>query len=304
MALKTFISGISPRLGKSVDLSELKQDGVPDEAIANLRRHGFQRFLRETRGPADVWSECASTSLDKTGLKPEAIDLILIATSSPSIAVGLRTLQLAGMGRSTLLGLSLQDCCAGVAAVHIASELVLNGDGDRRVLAIVPWASCASDRLTRNLNILFSDGTIAFVVSNQEGDFQILASECSTDPNLADLENSWQRAPYLLASLSHLQEIANRTLQKAGINSNELRAVFCTNGNSVFQDAIGMGTSTRGLIYKDTFARFGHIPACDELIGLKVYVDEQTTTDGDLFLLLSWAPYSAAACVLKRAGQR
>jgi len=295
-----FISGVSQRLGQVTDLSELTQMGVAQDVISELRNRGFQRFLQETRDPAHVWSACASAAIEGAGVHPNKIDCVIIAVSSYLLEAALQTLQLTGLGRSKLLGISLQDCCASIASIAVASELVIKEPDSRHILAIIPWASREPERLGRNRDILFSDGTIAFVISNQEGDFEILASECLTDPSLTDLErNPAHKAAYLLAGLDNIQGVAERALRQAGIEASSLRSVFCTNGNSIFQDAIGMATSTRDLIYKDTFVRFGHVLGCDELLGLRAYAEENTIHDGDLFLLLSWAPYATAACVLR-----
>lgn len=299
-ASAAFISGISQLLGRVAELSELTEMGVAEEVISELRLRGFQRFLRENNDPARVWSTCASAAIDAAGIHPGKIDRVIIAVSSYLLDDALHTLQLTGLGRSKLLGISLQDCCASVASIALASELVLKENESKHILAIIPWASRESERLGRNRDILFSDGTIAFVVSNRAGDFEILASEYLTDPSLVDLErNSAQKAAYLLAGLDNVQTVAELALEKAGIQASSLRAVFCTNGNSVFQDAIGMATSTRELIYKDTFSRFGHVLGCDELLGLKIYSEQNMIFRGDLFLLLSWAPYATAACVLR-----
>jgi 3-oxoacyl-[acyl-carrier-protein] synthase III len=301
MPPSTFLSSISHRLGEPVELSELTQVGISEDTIANLRVRGFERFLRQTENPVDVWSACATAAINEAGIKPDDIDLVLIAASSHLLQTGLHALQLTGVGRSKVLGISLQDCCAGIVAVSIAAELALRENNSRHILAIVPWVSPDAARVEQNRDIVFSDGTIAFVVSNKKGDFEIVASEYSTDPKLAALERDPSRKPgYLLAGLDNIQSTAERTLQKSGIHASSLRAVFCTNGNSVFQDAIGMATSTRELVYKDTFSRFGHVLACDELLGLKTYTEEIPTRDGDLFLLISWAPYGSAACVLKQ----
>jgi 3-oxoacyl-[acyl-carrier-protein] synthase III len=301
MAASTFISGISQQLGQVAELSELTDIGISEDIIAELRLRGFERFLRETNDPPGVWSTCASAAIHQARIKPDVIDFVLMAVSSHLLEAALQTVQLAGLGRCRLLGISLQDCCTGIAAISVASELACRENESRRILAIIPCIRSDSTRLGRNHDVLFSDGTIAFVVSNTEGDFEILASECSTDPSLIDLKrNTSQKPAYLLAGLDNLQTTAERTLRNAGVQSSSLKAVFCTNANSVFQDAIGMATSTREIIYKDTFLRFGHVLACDELLGLKDYMEEQRISDGDLFLLLSWAPYTTAACVLRR----
>jgi 3-oxoacyl-[acyl-carrier-protein] synthase III len=304
MLPKSFISGISQQLGHVTELSELTREGTSDDIIAKLRSHGFVQYLRETDDPQKVLSACASNAMHDAGITPEKIDQIIITTSSDLFEIALQGLQLADLGRSRLLGISLQDCCGGIATITVASELVSKQNESKHILCIIPYACPDSARLGQNRDMLFSDGTIAFIVSNEQGDFEILASEFSTDPSLLDLEcNPSQRAAYLLAGLDNLHSTAQRALRNAGILSSSLRAVFCTNGNSVFQDAIGMSTSTRELIYKDTFARFGHVLACDELIGLKAYTNENPTHYGDLFLLLSWAPYGTAACVLQRCSR-
>jgi 3-oxoacyl-[acyl-carrier-protein] synthase III len=295
---RTFISGISLQLGSVVDLVELQQSGFSQNAISRLRDRGLDRFLRESGDPADVWSACASASMSEAGISPESIDLVLISNLSNFHEAGLRTLQRIGLGRSKLIGLSLLDCAACTAAITVASALAIDGS---RVLTIVPWAGVDSNRLGPNGDTLFGDGTVSLIVSDQEGEFEILATENWTDPGLIDLDrNHSQKANYLLTSLDNLQRTKDRAMRKAGVEHASLRAAFCTNGNSVFQEAIAMATSTGRILFRDPLTRFGHVLACDELLGLKTYVEEKPTCNGDVFLLLAWAPYAASACIVRR----
>jgi hypothetical protein len=49
------------------------------------------------------------------------------------------------------------------------------------------------------------------------------------------------------------------------------------------QDAIGLATSTRDVIFREPLSRFGHVLACDELLGLKTYMDQNTITTATCF---------------------
>jgi 3-oxoacyl-[acyl-carrier-protein] synthase III len=301
MEKKSFISGVTLGLGHVVHLSELQNTMLSDEAIKYLKVRGLEWFLRENKDTVSVWSDCASASISKIGITPRDIDLVLMTHSSSSDDIGLRTLQRTGLGRSKLLQLSLQDCSACLSAITVASAFVLAENASQRLLSIVSWSGADTERLGPNGDTLFGDGTVSFIVSNQDGDFEILASECRTVPDLLDLErDSQNKSKYLLASLDNLQNTAELTLGKVGIAASGLRAAFCTNGSSVFQDAIGLATSTSDILFREPLARFGHVLACDELLGLTTFIDERGAHRDDMFLLLSWAPHTAAACVLRR----
>jgi hypothetical protein len=65
-----YVSGISQQLGSLADLAELKDEGVSDDELAALREKGFKSYLRESRAPAQVWSECASAAITACGIPP------------------------------------------------------------------------------------------------------------------------------------------------------------------------------------------------------------------------------------------
>jgi 3-oxoacyl-[acyl-carrier-protein] synthase III len=307
MTKRAFLSSIALQIGRVVEVEPGSQTIVSGDAINHLHERGLTRFLQEERDPVDVWSTCASDSINMAGLSVNEVDVVLLSNVLPEPDVGFRMLQQTGIGKAQLLKLAMQDCGACSSVVAVASAMVCESGRAKRLLGLVSWYGSApgSSRIGPNGDTLFGDGTVSFIISNVRGDFEILATEQRAEPDLFDLErDSAKKSNYLLASLDNLQSTAERALGAADIKVSDLRAVFCTNANSVFQDAIGLATSTNDIIYRKPLMSFGHVLACDELLGLKTYQEENLTHAGDTFLLVAWGPYTASACVLKQCSDR
>mgnify|MGYP005838915017 CR=1 FL=1 len=137
-------------------------------------------------------TQAAQRALDAAGISPEEIDLILVATVSPTytfpatacfiqsalgVPAGAAAMDLQGACSGFIYGLQMAD--AQIKTGHCKKALVL---GAEKFSAYIDWTD-------RSTCVLFGDGAGAVVLEAREGDARegLLASSIHADGNNSDL---------------------------------------------------------------------------------------------------------------------
>ncbi len=117
-------------------------------------------------------ADAAKKALDMSGLSPDDIDLVLVATSSPDDMFGDATSVAASLGCKNAVAFDLTAACSGFLFGSVTAGQFLTNAGNTYKNAIVVGADALSrwiDWDDRNSCILFGDGAGAVVLSATEG---------------------------------------------------------------------------------------------------------------------------------------
>lgn len=153
-------------------------------------RTGIRERRIAARGEAcsDLAVKAAEQALRAAGVRPEDLDLILLATCTgdyPLPATACLVQHRLGASRAAACDLSAA-CCGFVYALSVADAYVRTGM--RHVLVIGSEVmSAILDWTDRNTCILFGDGAGAAVVSGVPGDAGILSTHLRSDGGLHEL---------------------------------------------------------------------------------------------------------------------
>ncbi len=118
-------------------------------------------------------SDAALQALQMSQLKPEDIDLVIVATSSPDDMFGDATSVAASLGCQNAVAFDLTAACSGFLFASVTAGQFLDNKGNNYKNAIVVGADALSrwvDWDDRNSCILFGDGAGAAVFSVIEDD--------------------------------------------------------------------------------------------------------------------------------------
>jgi 3-oxoacyl-[acyl-carrier-protein] synthase-3 len=170
--LRAVVKGVGSALPqRCVTNKELEQTvDTSDEWI--VQRTGITR--RHIAGEGETTSTlgiaAARAALDKAGLKPEDIDLIVCATSTPDYTFpSTATMIQAGLGITRGVAFDLQAVCAGfVFAVSTAEKFLASGSHKRALVIGAETFSRILDWEDRTTCVLFGDGAGALVLEAQE----------------------------------------------------------------------------------------------------------------------------------------
>ncbi len=159
-------------------------------------RSGIERrhFAAEGQTTSDMATRAAQAALAAAGLDVEALDAIIVATSTPDLTFpSVATMVQANLGMDHGFAFDVQAVCAGfVYALANANGMILSGQA-RRVLVIgAETFSRLMDWTDRTTCVLFGDGAGAVVLEAADGtgtsaDQGILATDLHSDGRLRDL---------------------------------------------------------------------------------------------------------------------
>jgi len=144
-----------------------------DEWIVSNTGIRYRYVAREDQAASDLGLEAARMSLEKSGLAPEQLDLILVATATPDYRGFPSTASIiqGRLGAASAAAFDLAAACTGfVYGLETARSFILGGSA-RRVLVIgTEVFSRILDYTDRKTCVLFGDGAGSVVVSAADGD--------------------------------------------------------------------------------------------------------------------------------------
>lgn len=196
-----YISGtgfyVPPRVVTNDDLA--KQYGIDTTHEWIVQRTGIEerRFADEGVGTADLALPAARMAIERAGITPQDLDMIVLATLSPDHAFpgsGVYLQQKLGLcegdGAKFVPALDVRNQCSGfVYSLAVASSMVKSG-GAKHVLVVgAETHSAAIDLSTegRQISSLFGDGAGAAVVSATDEDRGIRGWYLGADGRFADV---------------------------------------------------------------------------------------------------------------------
>ncbi|MTI22861.1 ketoacyl-ACP synthase III [Fulvivirga sp. RKSG066] len=170
--------------------TELLKEDVDQWLRENVNIHE-RRWCSEDESVADLCEHASRQALDRGGLKPTDLDLIIVATDtpeyiSPSTAAVLQD-RLKAENAGTF---DLNTACAGfVTALDVAAKYIIADDRYSQVLVVGAYAmSKHLNKTDKKTATLFADGAGALVLSADENtDAGFVASELKTRGEY----NSW-----------------------------------------------------------------------------------------------------------------
>jgi 3-oxoacyl-[acyl-carrier-protein] synthase-3 len=186
---------VPPRVVTNDDLIALGVDTTHEWIV---QRTGIEarRFAAEGVGSADLALPAAKDAIERAGLKPDDLDLIVFATLSPDMAFpgsGVLLQQKLGLcdgAEAKYCGaLDVRNQCSGfLYGLHVASGLVKSGGAKHVLLVGAETHSAAIDLSPRGRTVssLFGDGAGAVVVSAVEEDRGVRGTWVGADGRFAE----------------------------------------------------------------------------------------------------------------------
>ena len=165
------IAGVGMALPKqsltNEDLSKLVETN--DEWIRTRTGIGKRHVISGDESLTSLASEAALKACEMAGIKPEELDLIILATSSPDAAFGSACTVQASIGATGALAYDLTAACSGFVVGMVNGVHFLRGGEYEHVLVIgADVLSRYVDWRDRGTCILFGDGAGACVLSKTE----------------------------------------------------------------------------------------------------------------------------------------
>ncbi len=170
--------------------ARLAVDGIEtsDQWIVERTGIRFRHFAAPTVTASDLALEASKAALEAADCDPHAIDLIVVATSTPDMVFpSAATILQAKLGVHGCAAFDVQAVCSGfVYALSVADAMIKAGTASKALVVGAEVFSRILDFSDRTTCVLFGDGAGAVVLEASEAP-GILASELHADGRHLDI---------------------------------------------------------------------------------------------------------------------
>ncbi|MCW2275990.1 beta-ketoacyl-ACP synthase III [Rhodoblastus acidophilus] len=172
LRLRAVVKGVGSALPKRCVTNKELESTVDTSDEWIVQRTGIkQRYIAaDDETTSTLGIAAARVALERAGLTPDDIDLVVCATSTPDYTFpSTATMIQAGLGITRGVAFDLQAVCAGfVFAVSTAEKFLLSGSHKRALVIGAETFSRILDWEDRTTCVLFGDGAGAIVLEAQE----------------------------------------------------------------------------------------------------------------------------------------
>ena len=148
-------------------------------------RTGIQerRYAVEGQGTSDLGVEAAKKALEDAGMKPEEVELIILATCTPDYrAQNASSLIQVKLGAENAAAFDVSAACSGfIYALTVGKSMIQSGMYKNILVVAAESVSRLLNMKDRNTAILFGDGAAAVVLKEVEEGYGIVSSFLGTE---------------------------------------------------------------------------------------------------------------------------
>lgn len=307
MTIRAVVQGVGHYLpDKIVPNSEFEKTlDTSDEWIRSRSGIEQRHFAADDQTTSDLATYAAQAALENAGLKPDDIDAVIVATSTPDLTFpSVATMVQDKLGMTRGFGFDVQAVCAGfVFALTNANALILSGQIKHALVIGAETFSRIMDWTDRSTCVLFGDGAGAIVLSAEDGtgdssDRGILSADLNSDGRYRDMlyvdggvsssgtsgKLRMQGNPLFRQAVDKLTSTATNALEKIGLSDYDVDWIVPHQANI----RIIKGTAKKLGVPMDrvivTVHKHGNTSAASIPLALSAGVREGKIKKGDLLV--------------------
>ncbi|MEK7476466.1 MAG: beta-ketoacyl-ACP synthase III [Candidatus Coatesbacteria bacterium] len=178
---------VPPRVMTNADLAKLVE--TSDEWIVTRTGIRERRIAAPEQATSDLAAEASKQALERAGIAPTDVDLIILATLSPdTITPSSACVMQAKIGASRAAALDISAACSGfVYGLSLARGAIVSGEAGTVLLVGAEVTSKFMDWTDRANCVLFGDAAGAVVMRPSDGDRGVLGTVLGADGSMAPL---------------------------------------------------------------------------------------------------------------------
>jgi len=301
-------SYVPERVLTNADLEKMVD--TTDEWIVSRTGIRERRIAAENEFTSDMATKAALLAMERGNIKPEQIDLIIVATITPDMpfpATACLVQQKVGARRCAAF--DMEAACSGfIYALEIGQQFVMSHTyetvlviGAEKLSSIINWRD-------RNTCVLFGDGAGAAILQNRPNTHGLLTACMGADGGKADLlslPGGGSRCPATPQSLAdglhHLRmdgketfknavnamyTAAEEALRRCELDITQINCVIPHQANQRIIDAVGDRLGAKPEQVFVNLHKYGNTSAASVAIALDEAVTSGRVQRGDLILLL------------------
>jgi 3-oxoacyl-[acyl-carrier-protein] synthase III len=256
--------------------------------------------------------KAARQAIERAGLTPADIDLILCATVSPDqILPSTGCIIQAELGANRAAAMDVVAACSGfLYGVTLANTMIQSGQSRHALVIGAEILTQYVDYTDRHTCVLFGDGAGAAVLSPVDGERGILASRIRSDgryqEQLFSPGGGTRRPPTAetLAAGDHffkmkgnelfkvavrsMAEVSREVLEEAGVDAKDVKLFIPHQANQRITDAVANKLNVDEALVYSNISMHGNTSSASIPIALDECVEAGRVKPGDLVLLASF----------------
>ncbi|NPA33009.1 MAG: ketoacyl-ACP synthase III [Aquificae bacterium] len=253
-----------------------------------------ERRIARRESVVEMATKASRDALSDAGVKPEELDLIILATLTPQMRFpSTACLLQAQLGAGRVYAFDVSAACSGfLYALDVADSFIKSGKANRVLVVGAERLSEAVDWSDRSTCVLFGDGAGAVVVGKSRDGSDILASRMYSDGSLKELLYAdacgyirMKGRELFKHAVRSMDEVCREVLSLAGVKPEEVDLVIPHQANVRIINALA---EKLGIPKEKVFVnieRYGNTSAASIPIALHEAVREGKLKRGDLVLL-------------------
>lgn len=283
-----------------------------DEWIVTRTGIRERRLAGNNEFPSDMGAAAAKNALDDAGVRPDAVDLILVATMTPDyLSPSTAALIQAKIGASNAAAVDIQAACTGfLFGLSMAKAYIESGLYKCILLIASEKMSAFVDYTDRNTCVVFGDGATAAVIAPSTRGLSIETVSLGSDGDLAELikipaggsrmpasqETINNRSHYFKMvgnevfkhAVRRMSSAAKECLSRMNLTDQDISWLVPHQANIRIIDAIAKNFQIPDdKVYK-TIDKYGNTSAASIGIALNELVCSQTIQSGEHLLLVAF----------------
>lgn len=315
-------SYVPERVLTNADLEKIVS--TTDEWI--LTRTGIRerRLARADEYTSDLAAKAALRAMEKGGVKPEEIDLIIVATITPDMPFpNTASFVQQKIGATRAAAFDVEAACSGfIYALEIGQQFIMSRTYQTVLVIGAEKLSTITDWEDRNTCVLFGDGAGAAILQNRPDSHGLLTTCMGTDGSKGGLlcmpgggsrhpasaDTVKDRLHYLKMDGKETFKCAVTAMYNAGLEAlrrceldiRQIKCVIPHQANRRIVDAVGdrLGVKTEQVFVN--LDKYGNTSAASVAIALDEAVSEGRIVRGDLVLLVVFgAGFTWASAVIE-----
>ncbi|TDT70443.1 3-oxoacyl-[acyl-carrier-protein] synthase III [Hypnocyclicus thermotrophus] len=315
---------VPEKIMTNFDLEKIVE--TSDEWITSRTGIKERHIAEENEATSDLGYEAAKKALKDANLKPEDIDLIIVATITPDYPFPATAAIIQDkLGAKNAAVFDLEAACSGLVYGIVTGANFISTGAYKNVLVIGAEAlSKIMDWTDRNTCVLFGDGAGAVVLSEVEEGYGVLSFDLGADGsgghtldqpgggsrNPATVETVNNRMHYLKMkgkevfkfAVNVLPKTTLKTLEKAELTIDDVKLYIPHQANFRIIDSAAKKLNESIDKFYMNMDRFGNTSAASIGIALSEIYENKKLKKGDNILLVGFgAGLTYASCVIKWA---
>jgi 3-oxoacyl-[acyl-carrier-protein] synthase-3 len=287
-----------------------KMVDTSDEWITSRTGIKERRIAAPNEYTSDIASKAAQSALQRAGIKPEQIDLIIVATITPDMLFpSTACLVQQKIGAKKAAAFDIEAACSGfIYGLEIAQQFITSRTYDTVLVIGAEKLSSIIDWTDRNTCVLFGDGAGAAILQSRPNSHGLLTVCMGADGSKAGLlsmpgggsrcpataESVDARLHYLRMdgketfknAVNAMFHAAQESLRRCEITIARMKCIIPHQANRRIIDAVGerLGAHPEQLFIN--LHKYGNTSAASVAIALDEAVQSGRINRGDLILLV------------------